>query len=315
VSTSPTDTDGSIVEDGVRGVEDSTPQPFRFLALPPEQRNQIYKYCLVPGKKLGLAAVGCDDPDRREKVCHVEFGLWCMMHYDNSCAFNPHILRTCRAVHNEATSILYGSNNFHLGPGYLSLVGNPENLLSYPNGPIKYLRQLEIGRHTGHDGGMGVALDSLKNAVSLERIVVDFTWIHCFKSPETMAKAIMTLKRQLNCTKRANGRKEVSIQFFSIKERARTKKRFGRDNEHYKLAPGGSKDAAIFLPAFKKALKTMVKAEKTKLAKEQTKKSAQQAKKAAKTAKKTTERSRKAAERSAKSATKAKKARTRASEA
>ncbi|SMR52554.1 unnamed protein product [Zymoseptoria tritici ST99CH_1E4] len=241
--------------------ENHTEKPFRFLDLPPEQRNQIYKYCLVPPRRIKCASEHKGPTQTPVSCVDSWYRMLMNIHY---FPFNPHILRTCRVIHREATAMLYGLNKFYIGSRHLDQAHLTWTILAPTHGPIKRIRHLELGPRT-RKGEVAVhpVLARVQNAVSLETLKIDFTWVDCFKTPDSMAKAMLLLKNQLNRAKRQDGMQELDIRFLSINMRTRTwvDRRF---EDKWDLSPGCKKDVAIFVPAFKKALKRMVTEEQTK---------------------------------------------------
>jgi hypothetical protein len=164
----------------------------------------------------------------------------------------PHILRTCHTINHEATSILYGMNHFRLGGGCLAYVHRCGHILSPPGGPIEHIRTLELGSRTKTGGAVHNILARLSNASSMEVLTVDYSWLQCFRTPETMAKAFTSLLRSLNRTKRDSGREEMGLDALVIKRPAR--------NDEFQgiFAAGAKKDAVKFLPKFKQAMKRIL---------------------------------------------------------
>lgn len=84
-------------------------QPTSFFSLPPEVRVQIYKYALTREGKI---------------MAQIREG--------RSRTITPSLLRICKQVHNEASPILYGENNFivHYPKEFLDWVKviGPENV-------------------------------------------------------------------------------------------------------------------------------------------------------------------------------------------
>ncbi|KAI9701130.1 MAG: hypothetical protein M1836_001799 [Candelina mexicana] len=71
------------------------PQPFRFLDLPRELRDQIYQHSLVSDGYI-------QHPAKYKFQAIPELGV--------------NLLRTCRQIHNEASQVLYGYNTFQIRP-------------------------------------------------------------------------------------------------------------------------------------------------------------------------------------------------------
>ncbi|SMQ55127.1 unnamed protein product [Zymoseptoria tritici ST99CH_1A5] len=237
--------------------EASTKKPFRFLDLPPEQRNQVYKYCLVPGTKFHVVhewsphAVAGLQP--QVMTCGISIDTRMIV---RKSAFNPHILRTCSVIHGEATSIFYGTSVFYLEADTLSeALKLPQSILYPKPGPITYIRHISLGwrAQDSYNAAVHPILARISNAVSLETLTFDATWIECFRTPETMAKAIVTLWKQVNRAKSKNDRRGIGIDYFSIKRPDHDSLLLNKN-----LVPGAKKDVAVFIPEFNKALKRIV---------------------------------------------------------
>ncbi|KAI9737183.1 MAG: hypothetical protein M1834_000776 [Cirrosporium novae-zelandiae] len=94
--------------------ESTSSQPFNFLGLPRELRDQIYGQLFFPGE---------DDPDKISKFSQNSLGLGHtavrQIHpYDNrpemKPRFNLTIFRTCKQIQTEAEYIFYGTSSFNL---------------------------------------------------------------------------------------------------------------------------------------------------------------------------------------------------------
>ncbi|SMY29155.1 unnamed protein product [Zymoseptoria tritici ST99CH_1A5] len=133
----------------------STSQPTGFFKLSAELRNEVYKLCLHSDEPVDV-------------LCHLSAGGQPMLTMVEPLAgsFQPNLLATCKAVRNEATSILYGSNTF------------------------VFRRVTNIGRRIRYFGQLDSANGQLIRQVELENfpscelssVFQEFGWLHGLRS-------------------------------------------------------------------------------------------------------------------------------------
>lgn len=174
---------------------------FRFLDLTAEIRNAIYEFSLVHTRKITIYG-----------VTHIQItymGPLRSWHWQSDCqsTLSPNLLATCKAIHREATSILYGLNQFEISQNSdLNIIFTtwPEHIGT----SVEHLRSVTLPGAT-HQGFVKRTLVDLKGAICLESLIIDSSCSINFRTTKTMADALYPLISHLHKARKNTDKKAV----------------------------------------------------------------------------------------------------------
>jgi hypothetical protein len=187
---------------------------FPFLKLSAELRNAIYELCLVTDRKINVSKPTYQQPVkwRGAHYATILYGplagkSWTV----TPVLVYPNLLVTCKAINEEATPMLYGSNQFSLQPDFhmnthLSWLDNPSDLLwtECIGSSVKHIRKIEV-RDAAKQSHIIDLLEALKAAKHLETLSVRFS--ENFRTSKTMAKALYPLILELHRSRKSTDQK------------------------------------------------------------------------------------------------------------
>lgn len=169
--------------------------------LPPEIRDMIYSECLTSIKPLKVWR-GCIEAQkhpgqyfRDPSVSHFKLAYNADVLRQNLCRLRL----VCTTVKHEADKIFFGDNHFDLTD-----LAIPRKFLEQIGSGIEHLRRLSLGDSYVQQEGKK-ALDTLrvKRATKLQKLVLGYgTRQQNFRTPRSMAKAVMPLLRMLRGARR-----------------------------------------------------------------------------------------------------------------
>ena len=136
-----------------------------FLDLPPEIRNEIYRYCLVIQRPFGFTS---DKMPPLQKKGPMRVSNRPGAERD-TIPFAPGILQVNKEVHNEAISIFYGENIFQfqyawVGEKILAQIGQQN---------VGQLRHIEVISAEGKKSAISLVFTKLKKAKNLKTITLE----------------------------------------------------------------------------------------------------------------------------------------------
>lgn len=196
---------------------------FRFLDLSAELRNKIYNYSLVLKGKIQIqrrVQYGWDDFGPGYIWCYVRKSLkpklrfvplrcglmgWARVYVFKS--LSPNLLVTCKAIHQEGTPMLYGSNAFVLDDGGHT-DKDPETWTSIIGNSIEHLRTVTI-KSARTQNYLKSILSDLKGARHLEKLVINRFCSANFRTPSTMLTGLYPLVLHMHKSRKNTDKKPV----------------------------------------------------------------------------------------------------------
>ena len=130
-----------------------------FLDLPPELRNNVYRYCLVSPRRLQV---------------YKRLGPAC----SNRTTLTPQLLVCCRQIRDEATAILYGENTICLPEGLATAGYAAEFVKQIGRDNAELVLHLELSIAYLNEDGIRRLFEALKqNMHNLQDLTLKFsTW-------------------------------------------------------------------------------------------------------------------------------------------
>lgn len=154
-----------------------------FLSLSPELRNEIYKLALTTPQPIFVAGDGTAS-DRF---------TYCTWRHLQGCGLTPCLLATCKRIHSEATPIFYGSNSFNVSTISSK---NSRIWLETLGSSVAHLRTVTMDTASCHRKEIRRALECLGRAEMLELLVIGRGCWENFRTPRTMAAALLPFMMQ-----------------------------------------------------------------------------------------------------------------------
>lgn len=169
-----------------------------FMDLSAELRNTVYELCLTQPGTIYIGRRRRDPSGWRGRNAlsqHAFPRLFDSNTYFGQLELSPNLLVTCKAIHEEATSMLYGSNRFTVYPNINDFVGHVKTFFHGIHSSIKHLRNVAIYSAANQRTLISILKD-LESAESLQVLKIRFTGN--FTIPRTMTAALFPLMLKLH---------------------------------------------------------------------------------------------------------------------
>ncbi|KAI1137855.1 hypothetical protein F5Y05DRAFT_413803 [Hypoxylon sp. FL0543] len=127
--------------------------PFKFLSLPRELRNEVYGYLFLRDRPVFTSRIWFTTREQhvglltRENLPDCCGKNWGCSHYDARLRPFTGILRTCRQVSEEALDLLYTRNTFHVE---LENMSRYLNFFKIGERNLRRVRKLQLSAYTYH---------------------------------------------------------------------------------------------------------------------------------------------------------------------